>query len=82
MQLNGQGPIRNDGTFLPAQMTDEWILDVLARMADSPDPDIRRLGEVIRDVFQNNPEKLTKLVAALDRRSGSSGILNIMKIGG
>ena len=66
----------NLNTDLPAQMTDEWIKNVLNRMDNSDSESISILHEALID-FLNQGGKISKVVTAIDKKTGEFNIINL-----
>lgn len=50
--------MNGEGQKLPMQMTEEWVEDVIGRMATSKDPKQVKLAEILLREFDNNRQKI------------------------
>lgn len=61
IQLNPQSA----STLLGAQMSTMWIAENILRYIDSPDPELKEIGILLR----TNKEKIGRAVSAIDKLS-------------
>ncbi|CAG5000067.1 hypothetical protein DYBT9275_02377 [Dyadobacter sp. CECT 9275] len=76
-QIGGGFRMNGEGQKLPMQMTEEWVEDVIGRMATSKDPKQVKLAEILLREFDNNRQKFTRVVTGVDAGSETIGIIKL-----
>lgn len=69
------------GRLFLNQMSDEWVLDRVSRMAQSSVPQVRRTGDLVMSIFSESPQLIRKELWTHQLSTGTTTVRGVDKVG-